>query len=56
MKEADVKAFGTAARLLVDKAYSLFFALVEGLVSILHSKSDMVHATLAAIFLNVLNP
>ena len=52
VQEADVEAFGAAATLLVDEAHTLLLGLVEGLVGVLHSESDVVHAALAAVLLN----
>lgn len=47
-----MESFGTATRLLVDEADSLFLAFSESSVGVLNCKGDMVHATLATILLN----
>ena len=52
MQETDMEALRAAAALLVDETNALILALVESLVGVLDSESDVVHATLAAVFLD----
>ena len=51
MEESNVETFGAATRLLVDKAHTLFFALIQCGVGVLDSESDVVHTTLATVLL-----
>ena len=52
VQEADVEPFGAGTALLVDEAHTLVLGLVEGLVGVLHSEGNVVHATLAAVLLD----
>ena len=52
VEEADMETFSATTRLLVDEAYSLFFALVKGCVGVFDGESNVVHATLATVLLD----
>ena len=52
VQEANLQAFGTGAALLVDQADTLLLGIVQGLVGVLHSEGDVVHATFTAVLLN----
>ena len=49
VEETDVETFSAATSLLVDKAYALFFSILQSLVGVFHAESDMVHTALAAV-------
>ena len=52
MQEGDAQAFGTAARGLVDETDAGFLGLFKMAFKVLDGEGDVVHTTLAVVFLD----
>ena len=52
MQETDVQSLGAATTLLVDEANTFFLGIVQGLVGIVDTECDMVHAAFPSVLFN----